>query len=534
MIKLYNYQNDALKALWEFWREDPYGHPIIVAPTGAGKSVMIAALIQKVIESRPQYRILCLTHRKEIIQQNAAELQRLMPTEPIGIYSNMLRQKQIKRITFAAIQSIYKKEIENVRLIIIDEAHLLPRNEDSMYQKFLRKYPTAKMVGFTATPFRLDQGSLVGGDNLFSKIIYDIKITDLIESGVLARPISKIQEGVSTEGISKAGWDYKTSELESLFCPVVVNHCSKIIEAGEGRKYWLIFCSGVNHATQVADALCRAGIKAECIHGGLLPMERDRIINRFCAGEIKAITNCDILTTGFNFKPIDMVVLLRATASTSLYIQMVGRGMRVSEGKSNVLILDFGNNISKHGPIDLVAPREKQGGVGVGFAPFKICPACNTANHARAQECIFCLTAFPVNTKLCQYADESEILSTERKSYWMTVEGQEIKIHKKDGKPDSLKIIYNLERGFTISEWMCFDHGGWAATKARVLWKELGGKDSPSSTFEALERQDELNKIGRIRIIKEEKFHRVLEREVLKWEEPKDEIDEILQDCGLF
>lgn len=519
MLELYDYQTDALNALWSFWKRDPLGHPVIVAPTGSGKSVMIAALIRRVLELRPGYRILCLTHRKEIIEQNARELQGLMPGEPVGVYSNMLRRKEVKKVTFAAIQSIYKKTVEGARLIIIDEAHLLPRNEDSMYQKFLRRHVGAKMVGFTATPFRLDQGSLAGGDNLFSEICYNIEIVRLIEKGVLARPISKVRDGVDISGVSRGGWDYKTSELEALFCPVIANHCKQIIEAGAGRKHWLIFCSGVNHAEKMALALREAGVLAECVHGGLLPMERARIINRFCAGEIKALTNCDVLTTGFNFKPIDMVVLLRATASASLYIQMVGRGMRGAEGKQDVLILDFGSNILKHGPIDLVEIREKKEGRKLGHAPFKLCPACNSANHARAQVCVFCLTTFPVNIKLCHEPDDSEILSIEKKSYWMTVEGQEVKIHRKDGKPDSLKIVYDLGRGFSVSEWMCFDHGGWAAGKAKALWKELGGGQAPENTLEAARRKFELNKIGRIRIIKEEKFHRVLEREVLKWEQ---------------
>lgn len=534
MLELYDYQHDALNALWDFWTREPLGHPVIVAPTGSGKSVMIAALVRKVLESRPHYRILCVTHRKEIIEQNARELQGLMPTEAVGVYSNMLKRKEVKRVTFAAIQSIYKKTIEGVRLIIIDEAHLLPRNEDSMYQKFLRRHVGAKMVGFTATPFRLDQGSLVGGDNLFSEICYDIGIVRLIEKGVLARPVSKVKQGVDISGVSKSGWDYKTSELESLFCPVVANHCKQIIEAGQDRKHWLIFCSGVRHAEMVAAALKEVGVRANCVHGGLLPMDRGRAINEFCAGEVRALTNCDVLTTGFNFKPIDMVVLLRATASASLYIQMVGRGMRGMEGKKDVLILDFGSNISKHGPIDLITIRDKKQGKGLGHAPFKICPACSATNPPRAQECIFCLTAFPVNIKLCQNADDSEILSTKESGRWMEVEGQEVKIHKKDGKPDSLKIVYDLGRGFTVAEYMCFDHGGWASAKARQLWKELGGKGVPNGTLDASMKRGELNKIGRVRIIKDDKYHRVIEREVLKWEESKDEIDEILQDCGLF
>lgn len=513
-MELRDYQKKSVAALWNYYRTVPQGVPLIVAPTGAGKSVIVAEIIRRLLDKRPHYKTLVCSHRKEIIEQNAKELHGLLPNAPIGIYSAGIGLRQIRKVTFANVQSIYKKDVE-ADLFILDECHLLSKNTDSMYQKLinklLKKNPRMKIVGLTATPFRLDQGPLVGNGGLFSDICYDISIQELISQGHLTKIISRPYDAVDLRGVSKSGYDYNQTQMSERFETLMDKHLDDVIKAGEGRKSWLIFCSGVEHTEKVTEALKRLGVKADFVVGSHLPMERDLKLNRFKSGETRALCNCDVLTTGFNYPGIDMVVLMRATQSAALYIQMVGRGSRIALGKKDCLVVDFGGNIDRHGPIDLVKVKSKKGGdkVEISHEPVKECPVCHATQSIRNKRCIACDYEFPeASCRLEIKASESPVLSGVEE---LRVKNWEAKIHRKTGKPDSLKIIYDTERRW-VMDFFCFDHGGWATRMAINKWRERGGQSpAPLTVAEAHTRAErELIPPSVIKVIKDGKYDRII------------------------
>lgn len=501
-MELRPYQLQAIDALWDYWRTKK-GTPLIVAATGSGKSVILAEICRRVIAAKPHYKIVVVSHRKEIIEQNAAELYRLLKI-PIGIYSAGLNQKTIRPITCANIQSIWKKQIE-ANLIICDECHLIPRNSASMYQKFLTGIPNAKVMGLTATPMRLDQGSLVGPTETFTDICFDISISELIASGFLSPLISKRNnEKIDFSDVRKAGFDFNQGELEAKFNPLILRHAQEIKERTKDRKHVLIFCSGIKHAKEMAESL---GNEADYVSGEMLGYERDRKLNAFSSGNLKYLCNCEVLTTGYNFPGIDCIVLLRATQSAALYVQAVGRGSRLAEGKTNCLVLDFGGNVDRHGPVDLVQVKKKGKGKKSGPPPTKTCPKCGAVLAIRVRVCPDCANEFPVATCIEEEATEKPIIS---EPVILEVIHQNQKLHRKEGKPPSLRLLFrgNLNE---VSEFLCFEHGGYAAEMARKKWAFYGGKlPAPKTSEEGLSRCQELKVLKKIEIKQEGKYYRVL------------------------
>lgn len=512
-MQLYQYQKDAISALYRTMREEPHGRLLIVAPTGAGKSVIIAQIISDVITKKPEYKVLIVTHRKELVEQNARELQAFLPKEPIGIYSAGLGIKRFRRITFANIQSVFKKDFPTVELVLIDEAHLLPKDTDTMYQKFISaaesKNSNVKIVGLTATPFRLDSGSLIDS-GLFTNIAYDIELVRLIDEGFLSPVVSRVsKQSVDMSGVRKSGYDYNQTESEKIFDPETERHCEEIIKLGNDRKHWLIFASGIKHAEHISDCLNSKGVLTTFVHGELLNMERDRRINAFKAGEFKAIVNCEILTTGFNFRPIDLLVLLRATQSTALFVQMCGRGTRTAEGKKDCLVLDFGGNIDRHGPLDLIKIKSKRKGKPeILKLPAKKCPECGTVVAIRCLKCPTCEYEFPASsTKLEVKPSDADIISRPRD---VEIDDAVCKVHRKVGKPDSFRIDYKFGID-SVSDFLCFEHGGFAAEMAKKKWMQRLGKfPFPQTVQEAYQRQHELAPVQSITIRKDGKYNRIV------------------------
>lgn len=517
-MKPYPYQEEAIAALWNYWKENPRGAPIIVAPTGSGKSYIIATIINRISAKHPKFRFIVATHTKEIVSQNSKELQALLPEEPIGIYSAGLGEKRIRRITFANIQSLYKKakEIE-CDMLIIDECHMLSRHSDSMYQKLISglrdKNYRVRILGLSATPMRMDQGSLIAEGSTFTDIAYDISIRKLIDDGYLSPIVSIAKEAVDLSNVSTSGHDYNLKELELAFnrAALIDLHCKDIIKQASGRKHWLVFCAGIAHAKEVANKFTELGVTSDYISSEMCDWERDIKIKRFKDGEIKALCNVGILTTGFNFRPIDVVAILRATKSTSLYIQCVGRGTRTAEGKTNCLILDYGGNIERHGPIDLVRIRPGRAEkTSVGVAPHKKCPICGCVVYIKATACPSCDYIFPDNTKELELKASTTPVLSKVETY--DVANTVIKRHKKTGKPDSLKIEYQCKGTLMyFADYLCIDHGGFATTVAQKKWILRGGLlPCPKSVNEALERQAEIKPASKVSVIRKEKFHEIL------------------------
>jgi DNA repair protein RadD len=502
MLTLRPYQNQAIAAIYRYF-ESNKGNPLIVIPTAGGKSLVMAAFIEGVLRAWPDQRILIVTHVRELIAQNHAEMLGLWPEAPAGVYSAGLgRREADARILFAGIQSVHRKaaEIGHCDLVLIDEAHLMPVSSATIYRRFLDGLseinPKLKVIGFTATPYRLDSGMLHEGEAaLFTDIAYEVPVRDLIDQGYLCPLVSKQPKtALDVRGVGSRGGEFIASELQAAVDKEVVTRAavSEIIAYGEDRRSWLAFCAGVEHAQHVAAEFRSRGISCARIFGDTPKEERDRIIAAFKRGEIRALASMGVLTTGFNAPGVDLIAMLRPTKSAGLYVQMAGRGTRLAQDKENCLVLDFAGNVSRHGPIDLVRPK-KPGEGGDGTAPTRVCPECESIVAASATECPDCGFVFPPPPVTIAPTASTLAILSDRRDRWLEVTSVTYRRHEKEGSPPSVRVEYHCGL-VTHREWVCFEHQGYARLKAEGWWQRRCPSfvPTPRTVEEALNRADAL------------------------------------------
>jgi len=507
-MQLRDYQAQAIEATFD-WFESGRKNPLIVAPTGAGKSVILSELIRRACEDWPGTRVICATHVKELIAQNFQALTRLWPNAPAGIYSAGLARRQTGRaVTFVGIQSVAKRAAEfgYIDLLIVDEAHLIPRKGTTQYQRFIAGLqevnPNLQVIGLTATPFRLDSGRLDAGDGaIFDGIAYDIPIPMLVERGYLAPLVSKSPSFVfDTKGLHTRNGDWIEGEMDARFnTEAVTRHAvSEIMVLGRDRRSWLLFCISVDHAINVRDELRSHGITAETVTGKTPPGERARILADFKAGRLRAITNVNVLTTGFDAPMTDLLAFLRPTQSLGLYMQMAGRAMRTADGKVNGLVLDYAGVVLRHGPVDAVnvqdAPgRAKDPDAEKGEVPAKTCPECQSILFIATMQCPDCGYEFPEpEPKIDSKASTAAIMNMTAEDDWREVMDFALFRHSpRDGRPVSMRAEYLID-GKAVREWVCFEHSGFPRQKAVAWWHTMAGTTPPETVAEALARQDEI------------------------------------------
>jgi DNA repair protein RadD len=510
-MELRPYQRAAINGLYDYFGQS-MGNPLVVLPTGTGKSVVIAGFVREALAAYPETRILMLTHVRELIAQNFQALLRVWPQAPAGIYSAGLSRRDLHaQVLFAGIQSIHKHaaRVQRCDLLIIDEAHLIGRGDSGMYRAFIDQLNEVnaglmKVVGFTATPYRLDSGLLhVGKDRLFTDIAYQASVLDMIKQGYLCEVVPKqTTTQLDVRGVGTRGGEFIAKDLEAAVDrdEVTQSAVSEIIKHGEGRGSWLVFCSGVSHARHVGDAIRAHGITCETVTGETPIAERDQMIEAFKAGRLRCLTNANVLTTGFDAPGTDLVALLRPTKSVGLYVQMIGRGTRIAPGKEDCLILDFAGNTARHGPIDTVDGNRKEKGEEPGEAPVKVCPKCQTINHASARVCFECGYEFPPpEINVAALAAQNAILSTQNKPEWCEVTEVAYRAHSKPGKPTSLRVTYQCGLA-SHSEWICFEHEGYPRARAEAWWRKRTSAPIPRTVAAAMEMTDQLKPTTAIQV----------------------------------
>ena len=517
-MELRNYQRKAIDAVYHYFQHHS-GNPLVVMPTGTSKSVVLAEFLREALHQWPDTRVVVLTHVKELIQQNFNAMMAFWPEAPAGIYSAGLNRREIgAQIMFAGIQSVHRRayDIQRCDLILIDEAHLLNKSATGMYRRFLNEViqinPDLKIVGLTATPFRMDQGLLTEGEEaLFTDIAIDISLLDMIDQGYLVPLIPKQTKTViDVSGVHLRGGEFNPTELQAAVNTAKNNSgaVSEIVKAGleDNRGSWLVFCSGVEHATAVRDEVRKYDITCETINGETPAVDRDRILREFKAGRIRCITNMNVLTTGFDAPGIDLIGMLRPTKSQSLYVQMLGRGTRLAEGKTECLVLDFAGNTRRHGPVDSIK-ASRPGERGNGEAPTKVCPECEMIQAIASMICPNCGYEFPEREiKIADIPDVSPILSTQVKSDWLKVGDVQYHKHQKVGKPPSLMVTYYTGI-IRHREWICLQHQGYAQEKARSWWvRRMQRSSAPLTIDDALLYVKDLIRPSHIRVRLEGKY----------------------------
>lgn len=468
MLTLRPYQQAAVDAFYQTIRDKVPGHGLIEHATGLGKSVIIA----KVAADMHNWgrRVLILAHVAELLEQNHAKLQAMLPEITVGLYSAGLKRRDINATPLVAgIQSIHNKAAQVFPppdVAIIDECHLLSPNAGSMYRKFLsdlwQQNPKMRLLGLTATPYRLKGGCLISSkDSLFSHTIHKFSMGDGIREGYLS-PVTSKASPVQADltGVTTQNGDFNQAEMAARFSPALtLKALEDLLQKAHDRRSILIFAANVEHAEFITECLDGAAM----VDGSTPKETRARLIEDFRQRRLRFLVNVNVLTTGFDAPNVDCIGLLRATKSPGLYVQIVGRGTRKAEGKQNCLLLDFGGNIERFGPVEHIKLRKKSdGSTEAQGAPVKTCPKCEEKVHAGVLECPACHFRFPAimathQTKASEAAVLEGIEDDIRDvSHWFWER------HKgKGGKPDTVQITYFCGLA-QFRQWLCPEHEGYA------------------------------------------------------------------------
>ena len=354
MYQLRPYQQSAVDETIRHFQKEKVP-AVIVLPTGAGKSLVIAELARLA-----RGRVLVLAHVKELVEQNHAKYESYKLSA--GIFSAGLNRKDIhEKVIFGSIQSVAgapEEFFQEFTLLIIDECHRVSMEGETQYFQVITKLkqssPDLCILGLTATPYRLGQGWIyqynsfkqdlkTNEERFFKKCIYDLSIGFMIKNKFLTPPI-KIDSPVACYDFSSlklVNDRYSLKEIEGVLkdqkriTPVIINN---IIEMASDRRGVMIFTSSVAHAREILGIL---PMGSALVTGETEISERDEIINDFKMQKIKFLVNVSVLTTGFDAPHVDVIAILRPTESISLYQQIVGRGLRLSPGKTDCLILDY-------------------------------------------------------------------------------------------------------------------------------------------------------------------------------------------------
>lgn len=474
-MQLRYYQQEAVQSLFDYFNNPRRAHslepanPLVCLPTGTGKSLVIGEFIRRAMTVHPGTRVFMATHVKELIEQNANKMQEIWPLAPLGIYSAGLKARDtMQPIIFGGVQScVGKYPLFGRRdLLIVDEAHLISPAADTSYLKFISELqngveggakdsrhvnPYLKVIGLTATPYRLGLGCMTNG-SIFTDIAFDMcnieGFNRLIAQGFLCPLIPrKTKTELDVSNVSMSNGEYDKAKLQEAVDKESITYAAltELVEQGHDRQSWLIFASGIEHAEHIAEMLNSIfGISTVCIHSKKSSKENDASLKDWKSGKARAAVNMNSLTTGVDHPPCDLIGMLRPTMSPGLWVQMLGRGTRVHPGKSNCLVLDFAGNTRRLGPInDPVIPRQKGQGPP-GDAPVRVCEHCGTYNHASARSCIACGEEFKFAEKLNSNASNLELLRSDLPQIELYKVDRVVMIahtSKHSGR-DSIKVAY--------------------------------------------------------------------------------------------
>jgi superfamily II DNA or RNA helicase len=340
MIALRPYQHDLVE------RAGAARRPLITLVTGGGKTLVAVEIIRQADDKH----VLFLAHRRELIHQAKAKL------ADFGVGSGVILAGEpmnaMAGVQVASVQTLWSRmrrdhEPPHADILFIDEAHHVPAQT---YRSIIDAYPDAQIIGLTATPCRRDGRGL---GSVFDELIEGPQVADLIKQGYLVGTKVYAPSRPNLAGVHVRHGDYVEHELAArVDQPKLVGDIVSHWHRHADRRKTVVFATSVAHSVHLKDEFARSGVKAEHIDGSTPKDERDEILARLASGDIEVVTNCQVLTEGFDLPDIGCIVLARPTKSMGLFRQMVGRGLRPAESKDHCLILDHAGAVFMHGFVE--------------------------------------------------------------------------------------------------------------------------------------------------------------------------------------
>jgi len=386
--------SDACKAL------DKHKNTLVVAPTGAGKTIMLSALVGK--RHKEGKKVLIVQHRDELVNQNKQKFEKVNPLLTTSIVNGTVKHWDGEAV-FSMVQTISRER--NLRdrpkfdMVVIDEGHhAAAPTYRRVIDAVLEDNEHAEIVGFTATPNRGDGKGLRG---VFNNCSHQIEISSLINEGFLVRPKTFVIDlGVNSqlENVTKRGKEYDMEEVAAIMDRQVIN--DRIVREWRekaGDRKTVVFCSTVKHAEHLCNAFIADGVDADFVTGETDKALRAQMLHDLEFGDLQVVVNVAVLTEGFDAPPVACVILTRPCSQKSTMVQMIGRGLRIIDPeiysdilKTDCIVMDFGTSVITHGSIDDAANLDGREKLEEGEAPTKICPECESEVHARVNECPIC------------------------------------------------------------------------------------------------------------------------------------------------
>ena len=395
--------SDACNAL------DKHGNTLIVAPTGAGKTIMLSALVGKRHEKGR--RVLVIQHRDELVSQNKAKFEKVNPYITTSIVNGTVKHWDGEAV-FSMVQTMSRDR--NLRdrpmfdMVVVDEGHhAAAPTYMKVINAVLEDNDSAEIVGFTATPNRGDGKGL---RSVFNNCAHQIELATLIREGFLVRPKSFVIDlgvGEQLDNVTKRGKEYDMEEVAAIMDRQVINDriVSEWKAKASGRKT-VVFCSTVSHAEHVCDSFINSGVKANFVTGETDKDERAQMLHDLEFGDLQVIVNVAVLTEGFDAPPVSCIVLTRPCSQKGTMVQMIGRGLRILDPelypnivKTDCIVMDFGTSIITHGGLDETANLDGAHKTEGGEAPTKICPDCGSEVSANTRICPICEHEFQKKVK---------------------------------------------------------------------------------------------------------------------------------------
>ena len=376
-----------------------HGNTLAVAPTGSGKTIMLSAVAGSLL-AEPDAKACILAHRTELTGQNRSKFERVNPGLKTSVF-DANEKSWDGNATFAMVQTLSRKtnldQLPTLDLLVIDEAHhAASPSYREVIDQVLVKNPKAAICGLTATPNRGDGKGL---REVFSNVADQITLGEMIASGHLVPPRTYVIDVGTQEALRKVrrtAIDFDMNEVANILNKTLVTE--SVINNWKAKardRKTIVFCSTVEHATDVCSAFNRAGIESVLIHGELSDDERKERLAAYENGSTQVVVNVAVLTEGYDYTPTSCVVLLRPSSYKSTFIQMVGRGLRTVDPqefpglvKTDCIVLDFGTASLMHGALEQEVNLD--GHDNLGDAPTKECPECGATVPMAVMECPLC------------------------------------------------------------------------------------------------------------------------------------------------
>lgn len=413
-MQLRPYQQEAVTELFQFCLGFEQ-RGLVVLPTASGKTAIFAELVRLLLKRRADYQVLLLGHTQEIVQQNEDKLLAIWPEAPVGVLCAGLGRREIAQVISASRDSIVSQldELPIFDLVIIDEAHLITPEENGRYQFILKHLkstnPKLKILGFTATPFRSRKGYLhdKNGLNLFDKVIYHKRIDELTQATYLCplRALAVSPDAVAdTSRVRYNANDFVETDLHRV---TNVERLAEVIVADWQRKTsgllsTVFYAASLTQARMFQQTLADLGYEFPIIAGNTPQLKRIEWLEQFEACELMGLINFGTLTTGWDSPRMQCLVTARPTLSPGLFLQVIGRGLRTSPLKTETLLLDYGENLRRFGPIERVRPESEDQKRFLNKEKIKVCPVCDTLLSIYATECHHCTESFELPERVSE------------------------------------------------------------------------------------------------------------------------------------